>query len=69
MSPGVQMIVGAAADFVGALGTATVAAMIQGGQVVVPSKGVWILGVITGAMAAASHVKASLTPAPPKGGG
>lgn len=68
MSPGVQMIVGAAADFVGALGVAVTAAMIQGGQVLVPGKAVWILGVITGAMAAASHVKASLTQ-PPKGGG
>lgn len=69
MRPGVQMIVGAAADFVGALGTAVTAAMIHAGEVVVPGKGVWILGVITGAMAAASHVKASLTAPPPKPGG
>lgn len=68
MSPGTAMIVGAAADFVGAMGLAVTAAMIEAGKVMVPSKGIWILGIITGAMAAASHVKASLA-APPKGGG
>ncbi len=67
MTPGVQMIVGAIADFVGAMGVAVTAAMMQADQVMLPSKGVWILGIIAGAMAAASHIKASLTQ-PPKGG-
>lgn len=58
------MLLTATADFVGALGTAITATMIQGGQVVLPSKGVWILGVIAGAMAFWSHIKASLAQAP-----
>ena len=76
MTPGVQMLLGAFADFVGALGTAVTAAMIQAGVIHVPTKGVWIFGILMGAMAAASHIKASLTapaprtpPAPGPGGG
>lgn len=68
MSPGQRMILTATADFVGAMGTAVTAAMIQGGQVMLPSKGVWILGAIIGAMAFWSHIKASLAE-PAKGGG
>ncbi len=68
MTPGQKMILGTLADFVGALGTAVTAAMIQAGQVQVPGKGIWILGILAGAMAAASHINASLAE-PAKGGG
>ena len=66
MSPGVQMLLGALADFVGALGLAVSAAMMQAGVVHIPTKGIWILGILAGAMAAASHVKASLAAPPPR---
>lgn len=67
MSPGIRMLLTATADFVGALGTAVTAAMVQQGQVILPGKGVWILGVITGAMAFWSHIKASLAQPAPAG--
>ncbi len=60
MSPGVRMLLTATADFVGALGTAVTAAMVQQGQVILPGKGVWTLGILMGAMAFWSHIKASL---------
>lgn len=67
MSPGIRMLLTATADFVGALGTAVTAAMVHEGQVVLPGKGVWILGIIMGAMAFWSHIKASLTQPAPAG--
>jgi len=76
MSPGLQMLLLAFTHFVNALGTAVTAAMLQAGQVSVPTKGIWILGVITGGMAAAGSLQASLSkppggpaPAPGHGGG
>ncbi len=75
MSPGQVMFLTAGADFVGGLGTAVTAAMIEGGKVALPSKAVWIFGALMGAIAFASHVKASLaqpaprTPAVTGGGG
>ncbi len=65
MNPGTKMLLGAFADFFGALVAAVTGAMVQGGQVLLPSKGVWILGVLLGAGAFWSHINASLRE-PPK---
>lgn len=65
MSPGQKMILGAFADFFGALVAAVTGAMVNAGQVMLPSKGVWILGALLGAGAFWSHINASLRE-PPK---
>lgn len=65
MSPVQKMILGAFADFFGALVAAVTGAMVNAGQVMLPSKGVWILGVLLGAGAFWSHINASLRE-PPK---
>ncbi len=64
MSPGAKMLLGAFADFFTALVAAVTGAMMQQGQVVVPGKGVWILGILLGAGAFWSHINASLREPP-----
>ena len=65
MSPGTKMLLGAFADFFGALSAAVTGAMLQQGQVIVPGKGVWILGVLLGGAAFWSHIATALRE-PPK---
>lgn len=65
MSMGKKMILGAFADFFGALVAAVTGAMVQQGQVVMPGMAVWILGGLLGAGAFWSHINASLRE-PPK---
>ena len=64
MSPGGRMILGALADFIATVSATVAGAMVQAGQVVMPGPAVWILGVLTGAGLAASHVKAALAEPP-----
>ncbi len=60
MSPGARMILTSIADFFLAAGSAVTGAMLQQGQLVMPSKVVWLFAGLTGLVTAWSHVKASL---------
>lgn len=64
-----RLLVLAVTHFVNAAGAALLAAMTQAGQPMVPTRGIWIVAVITGGIAAAASVQASLGVPPKKGGG
>ena len=64
MSPYVRMVVSSCADFFLSLGGVLTGAMVQQGQVLMPSKGVWLLAVIAGGAAFWTNVKSSLAAQP-----
>ncbi len=67
MDANVRMWVSSIGDFFVTLSTTIMGAMIQQGQVVVPSKGVFILGVLAGSVAFWGNVKSSLSQSPKQG--
>lgn len=64
MTATVKMFLLATSDFFMTLGATVTGAMLQQGQVILPSKGVWILGILVGGAAFWGSVKSSLS-APP----